>query len=156
MKNTMRVRPVFVESKEPTNIIGWKGKLEYADDTASQLMDRYYKLILISTDSNYTIERLIDAVNNDKNCFGIVATQDQIRTDLIKILIDRYNGAGIHDFDIVAEEYDHDEEWSDISGAYETFKLRAKLTNGYVTTAESDVFISGLGVASGDDKSAIW
>ena len=44
----MRVRPVFIESKEPTQIIGWKGKLEYADDTKSQLMDEYYKLYLVS------------------------------------------------------------------------------------------------------------
>lgn len=28
---------------------------------------------------------------------------------------------------VKVEEYDHDEEWSDIGGAYETYKLRLKI-----------------------------
>lgn len=67
----------------------------------------------------------------------VIATQDQLSPDLINQLVAEYNNGGMQDFEIEMEEYDHDEEWSDIGGAYETFKVRLKLTNGFVTVVDT-------------------
>lgn len=172
----MRVRPVFIESKEPTQIIGWKGKLEYADDTQSQLMDKYYRLILVSLDPNDKIDRkyysnelntvfdayresLIDIANNSKNSFRIIAEQDQIPTELISILINRHNLICMHDFDIEAKittfldvvtfnkgTADEHIDHTDID------VLVPKLTAGCITVVDNN-FVSGIDTGSGDDKS---
>lgn len=38
----------------------------------------------------------------------------------------------VFDIEVEMEEYDHDESWSEIGGAYETFKLRPKITNNSI------------------------
>lgn len=49
--------------------------------------------------------------------------------------ISEYNkGNIITDIMVEYEEYDHDEEWSDISGAYETFKERVKVSKDNTIT----------------------
>ncbi len=51
-----------------------------------------------------------------------------IPKSFIEHFISEYNkGNIVESVDIELEEYDHDEEWSEISGAYETYKLRLKL-----------------------------
>jgi hypothetical protein len=53
---TKLCRPVLVESKDSTTMIGWKNKIELINNSISQLVDKYYELILISLDPDEKIE----------------------------------------------------------------------------------------------------
>ena len=51
----------------------------------------------------------------------------QFPNAFIEEYVNRYNSKKSLEVEVEYEEYDHDEEWSEISGAYETFKERVKV-----------------------------
>ena len=74
-------------------------------------------------------------------CKKVIAKQDQIPESYIQQLIKEYNNSTVKDINIEMEEFDHDEEWSDIGGAYETFRYRPRLTNGFVTIVDDSALL---------------
>ena len=161
---TIKARPVLVES-EIANIYKCRtGGLGYKEVAASfTIKGQEYQLILISLDPNDKVEKWDIVYDENTNSIGefigwtnsflidtaiksfnrpkkAIATQSQIPPEYIQQFIEEYNGNSVKDIEIEMEEYNHDEEWSEISGAYETYRYRPKLTNGFITIVNERLF----------------
>lgn len=143
MKATHKVRPVLVETKEPANIIGWKNKVQLTNDNISQLVDKYYQLILISLeDEKIEVGELCyhkgskEVVNYQNggfpkgHCFKVIATQSQLSPELIQQLVYEYNNGGMKDFEI---EFDNIRIGTEDISGMGIYDYKPKLTNGFVT-----------------------
>ena len=86
--------------------------------------DKYISKIIATTDTS--LQHAIDKSPYTMEVYGL----PQIHESFISLYIEEYNkGNKIKEVEIEYEEYDFDEEWSDISGAYETSKERIKLNS---------------------------
>lgn len=83
------------------------------------------KKIIATTDKSLSIN-MYDINGAREVNFDIELPQPS--QQFIEKYIEEYNkGNKIIEVLVEVEEYDHDEEWSDIGGAYETYKLRLKI-----------------------------
>lgn len=125
--NTMKVRPVLVESKEPNKLrLNNKSKLTFEPQIKglhyNGLVHTYQQLILISLEDEKievgdtklltfeTFDGLIETIITTKEFIGgnyktiseskVIATQSQLSPELIKQLIDEYNNGDMKDFEI--------------------------------------------------------
>ncbi len=148
---TKKVKPVLIKSEKFTNIVQILKDTISFTTTPNIPGGKYLQLILISLDPDEKIEDgdiLLDSdlktsfelfspyeegdIAVDK-FYKVIANQHQIPPEYIKQFIGEYNKGEVKNVEIEMEEYDYVEEWSDNHGAYETFKLKPRITNGFVT-----------------------
>ena len=105
----------------------------------------YYYLYLISDEEIREGDKYYDSHNNliltasessDHNTYGykkVIACLNpslnlpQFPSSFLEEYVKRYSSKQPMEVELEYEEYDHDEEWSEIGGAYETSKKRVKL-----------------------------
>ena len=101
-------------------------KCEYKHETIACKQEPICKKIIATTDSSLGYEESIYDPRSKTGGKWILLPQPS--QSFIEKYIEQYNKENIiTDVMVEYQEYDHDEEWSDISGAYETFKLRIKV-----------------------------
>lgn len=149
---TKLVRPVLVESKEPTELIlsaadkyKYLHKTEYYGSAMESTLgkDVYQQLILISLEDekievgdkyllpNGIITSAATDYKRPDDYKKIIATQSQLSPEHIHQFIKEYNKGEVKDIRIEMEEY------TDGNGMYRNSKMfQPKLTNGFITIVE--------------------
>lgn len=153
----IKCRPILVESKNKSSLIGkYKdtGNLVFNNTLKDIERGEPMELIFISLNPDEKIKdgdlvydkeakyiRILNYKWNETDFdVKVIATQSQIPPEYIQQFIEEYNINSVKDIDIEMEEYDHDEEWSEISGAYETCRYRPKLINGFISIVKERLF----------------
>ena len=78
----------------------------------------YFKKIIATTDESLVL----------RNNTAFASLLPSIPQSFIEHYITEFNKGNVtKQVEVELEEYDHEEEWSEISGAYETYRLRLKL-----------------------------
>ena len=156
---TKLCRPVLVKTNTKSQLLINKINGRLLFDCESIIIEnaQYQELILISLypkekieigDKYYnSVRKKIHICENEiekqsvnqfkEYAHKVIATQSQIPPKYIQQFIEEYNINSVKDIEIEMEEYDHDEEWSEISGAYETCRYRPKLINGFISIVDN-------------------
>lgn len=143
---TLRVRPVLVESKERTDI-WWSGYKMYYNRTPEEPRTSCYQIVLISLedekievgDKYYSLEtKEIDILQENELSMSydrkVIATQNNLSPELIDQLINEYNNGDMKDFKIEMLEFPV------INGYLGEKEFKPKLTNGFITVASKPIY----------------
>jgi len=115
---------IYIVSDEIINDGDWymNGKYIYQADRHYQKANNDKKIIATTDCLEYFTGEIVS------NRYAIKKQIPKPSKAFIEKFVDSYNKNIVIDNVLVEyEEYDHDEEWSDIGGAYETFKERVKV-----------------------------
>lgn len=163
---TLKVRPVLVESKIPTDLLicGVDGHLHKTEFYGSAMesvfgKDKYQELILISLEDEkidegdrviyimedgYISDLIVDDTINiyPERWSGfkkVIARQSQISPEYISKFIEQYNNGCVEDLEIMMEYVN---SWSKLlvekRGDPIKYHIQPKLTNGFVTIVEKE------------------
>lgn len=80
---------------------------------------------------SFTIKDMKEAMLLSFDTFSEQLSRNEVETR-IELYLNNLNENKVFDIDIETEEYDHDEDWSEISGAFEICKYRPKVTNNKI------------------------
>lgn len=142
------MRPVLVESKNPTTLIKenitnklklsslnnplrWKNQqlilISLDPKEKIEVNDTYYRDGLKSLDICEDLEHS-ELLNNDKYCYKVIATQEQISPDYIQQFIEEFNKDNVKDIEIEMLKLGFN-----IAAEFPYHSSLPKLTNGFIT-----------------------
>lgn len=149
---TLRVRPVLVESKIPTDLLicgvdGYLHKTEFYGSAMESMFgkDKYQELILISLEdeNSETFRDMYETICLPlaiKDVKKVIARQSQISPEYISKFIEQYNNGCVEDLEI---EMEYISGWSKLlvekQGDPIKYHIQPKLTKGFVTIVEKEL-----------------